>query len=111
MGFKRRRPAADPRQLEVDERLTQSNGEPSIRQIHDQMHEEIFGFAQRLVKKYQDYYGRDCRKQVSHLFEQAGIGIHGSIENELRLAREELIEARIAAEKVAVSASSDSSTS
>ena len=111
MGFKRRDTSyVCERQRIVDERfgLNLKNRPPTLQQIHRQIAEEIDAFAERLVKKYQDYQGRDLRKAVSHLLEQAGCGIHRDMEHEKRLEREKLHEAAREARRSAPKASSTS---
>ena len=68
--------------------------EPSYREIREGIRDRIFGFANQMVEEYRDYCGRDWRPVVSHLIEQAGMGIHSDIEREKRIARDKAIAER-----------------
>jgi hypothetical protein len=75
---------------------TQPPATPSYRDIIDEMRSEIEGFRDAMVEKYRNFHGRDLREDVSRYLQHVGIGIHGDMEQEKRLARN-----RLAAENLA----------
>lgn len=87
---------------EIDARLEAARppGTPH-KLIRAEIRDAIWNFRDELVEKYGngDFHGYDWRREIAHLMEQCGFGLHSDIEREKRLKREEEIAARIAAEK------------
>lgn len=58
----------------------------SMRDIKNDMRQEIMDFVNLMVDKYRDYDGKDLRRDVSWYLEQFGVNISRDIEKEKRAA-------------------------
>lgn len=69
----------------VDQRLIR------LRDIKQEMEDEIRSFKDNMVAKYSSYQGHDLRKDVSWFMEQMGISISNDMERVKRDERQRLI--------------------
>lgn len=62
-----------------------------LRDIKQEMEDEIRSFKDNMVSKYSSYQGHDLRKDVSWFMEQMGISISNDMERVKREERQRLI--------------------
>ena len=95
-------PADCKRFEEIDARLEAARPPgPPHKVIRKEIRDAIWNFRDELVEKYGngDFHGHDWRREIAHLMEQAGFGLHSDIEREKRKRLDAERAARIAAEK------------
>jgi len=67
--------------------IAENPREMSFRDLHKQMSKQVFDGTNTLKETYRNYHGRDLRKHLAHLVEQAGISIREEVEREKREMR------------------------